>query len=78
MKKLFKYADVYAQKCSWKDFALLKICLCALGIMIGLSIPKDKKKMSLIAASTVFTASYIPLMTKFLKIIVQEIQKTRV
>lgn len=78
MKKIFEYANVYAQKCSWKDFALLKICLCALGIMIGLSIPKDKKKTSLIAASAVFTASYIPLMTKFLRIIAQEIQKTRV
>lgn len=78
MKKLFEYADVYAQKCNWKDFALLKICLCALGIMIGLSIPKDKKKETFGVAGIVFTASYIPLTVKFIKIIVQEIQKTRV
>jgi hypothetical protein len=78
MKKLFEYANVYVQKCSWKDLALLKICLCALGIMIGLSIPKDRKKPSLIAAGAVFTISYMSLMAMFIKNIMQEIQKTRV
>ena len=77
MKKVFEYANVYAQKCSWKEFALLKICLCAVGVMIGLSIPKDKKKESFTVAGVVFAVSYIPLMGKFVKIVMQEIQKTK-
>jgi hypothetical protein len=40
MKEICKCADAFVQKCSIKDFALLKICLCAVGIMVGLSIPE--------------------------------------
>lgn len=37
--------------------------------MIGLAIPKKKKKMPLLIAAIVFIATYIPLMTKFLRIV---------
>lgn len=46
MKEICKCADAFVQKCSIKDFALLKICLCAVGIMVGLSIPEKKEKMA--------------------------------
>lgn len=68
MAKLFKCADAYLKECTWKDLALVKFCLCAVGLLIGLSIPKDKKKYPLIAASIVFVVTYVPLMTKFLRI----------
>lgn len=68
MKKLFTCANRYIQECDWKDLAMLKFCLCAIGVMIGLCIPKEKKKCPLIAASIVFTATYIPLMMKFGKV----------
>lgn len=72
MKKLFDYANIYVQKCELKDFALLKICLCAVGIMIGLSIPEKKRKWPLAAAGVVFVFSYILLMAEFIKIVVDE------
>ena len=75
MRKLFEYADEYVKRCGWKDMALLKICLSAVGIMIGLSIPKDKKKLSFAAAGVVFVVSYISLMVKFIKIIHKEYQE---
>ncbi len=31
MKGICDCADAFVQKCSIKDFALLKICLCAVG-----------------------------------------------
>lgn len=68
MKKLFECADAYLKECSWKDLALVKFCLCAIGVIIGLCIPKEKKRCPLIAASLVFTVTYIPLMVKFLRI----------
>ena len=38
MKKLFEYANQYVQESDWKDMALLKFCLCAMGVMIGVAI----------------------------------------
>lgn len=74
MRKIFGYADEYVKRCGWKDMALLKICLCAVGIMIGLLIPKDKMKVSFVTASVIFVVSYIPLMAKFVSIVWKEHQ----
>ena len=67
MKCLFSCANQYVKESDWKDFALVKLCLCAIGVMIGLAVPKKKKKMPLLIAAIVFIATYIPLMTKFLR-----------
>lgn len=72
MKEICKCADAFVQKCSIKDFALLKICLCAVGIMVGLSIPEKKRKWPLMAAGFVFIFSYILIMAKFVKICIEE------
>ncbi|MEY8353547.1 permease of phosphate ABC transporter [Lachnospiraceae bacterium 54-53] len=72
MKNFMDCADAYVRKCDVKDFALLKICLCAVGIMIGLSIPEKKKKLPLAAAGVVFVFSYILLMAGFIKICMEE------
>lgn len=71
MKKLFTCADQYLQESDWKDLTLIKFCLCAMGIMIGLSVPKEKKKVPFIIAGIVFVITYIPLMIKFGKIVVE-------
>lgn len=68
MKKLFVCADQYVKESDWKDLALVKFCLCAVGIMIGLMVPKEKKKYPFIIALTVFVITYIPLMVKFIRI----------
>lgn len=72
MKEICKCADAFVQRCSIKDFALLKICLCAVGIMVGLSIPEKKRKWPLMAAGFVFIFSYILIMAKFVKICMEE------
>ena len=69
MKCLFSCANQYVKESDWKDFALVKLCLCAIGVMIELAVPKKKKKMPLLIAAIVFIATYIPLMTKFLRIV---------
>ena len=46
MKQLVNCADEYVRQCRIKDFALLKVCLCALGVMIGLSVPEKKEEMA--------------------------------
>ena len=64
MKQLLELGNRYAAKSSWKDFALVKFCLCAIGVMIGANIPKKNKKGAMAAAGGVFAATYIPLMKK--------------
>lgn len=35
MKRLLEIGNLYAKESDWKDFALVKICLCSMGILIG-------------------------------------------
>ena len=71
MKSLFSYADAYIKNCTWKDLALVKFCLCAIGVMIGLSVPKEKRKIPFL----VFLVTYFPLMGKFIRVIKVERKK---
>lgn len=66
MKKLFSAADRYLQACNWRDIAVLKFCLCALGVLMGLAIPTRKKKRAARIAGLVFVVTYVPLLVKFL------------
>ena len=66
MKKLFEAANQYLKGCTWKDMALLKFCVCALGVLIGLAIPGRKKRAAAWVASLLFVTAYVPLMGKFL------------
>lgn len=67
MTRIFEIANHYIKHCTWKDLALIKLCLCASGIMLGLSISNKYKKKGLIYSSILFIATYIPLMANFLK-----------
>ena len=65
MKRLFEYANEYVAQCTWKELALVKVCLCSLGVIIGLLLPAGIGKIVLIVAAVVFLASYIILMKDF-------------
>lgn len=64
MKKLLEIGNRYAAQSTWKDFALIKFCLCAIGVLIGILIPRKCKKKAAKIAGTVFGVSYSILMTK--------------
>ncbi|MDO4978154.1 MAG: permease of phosphate ABC transporter [Eubacteriales bacterium] len=66
MKKFFELGNRYAKKSTWVDFALVKFCLCAMGVIIGLQIPKKHKKEATEIAGSVFIVTYLPLMAKVL------------
>lgn len=72
MKQLFKKANRYLKTCDWKDMTLLKFCLFSIGILVGTSIPSKKKKPVNIIAVIVFLATYIPLMSKFVPILLEK------
>lgn len=72
MKKLLASADQFLQESDWRDLTLVKFCLCAIGIMIGLCVPKENKKYPFICAGVIFIITYIPLMVKLIKIIIRQ------
>ena len=72
MKKVFDAADRFLKASSWKDIAVLKFCLMALGVLMGLAIPARKKKPAAWAAALVFLATYVPLMGKFLPCLLED------
>ena len=68
MGRLLELGNAFTEKSDWKDLALIKFCLCAIGVLIGLSIPKKTRKFATVIAVFVFLATYIPLMIKVVKI----------
>lgn len=64
MKKLLEIGNRYAAQSTWKDFALTKFCLCAMGVLIGMIVPRKCKKKTAKIAGTIFGVSYSILMTK--------------
>ena len=45
--------------------AVLKFCLMALGLLLGLCVPAKYKKKAAAVGGAVFALTYIPLMTDF-------------
>ena len=70
MKRIFASANEFVRESDWKDLAVLKFCLLSLGLLAGMQIAERCKKGVRIAASIVFTLTYIPLMVKYLKILI--------
>lgn len=64
MKNLFSCADRYMEKANWKDLALMKLCLCSMGTIIGTSVCDKRKKTVKQSAKILFVITYIPLMIK--------------
>lgn len=72
MKKLIRCANQYIWESDWKTIGLLKFCLLSLGICIGMTVPEQKKKTVLRAVSLSFILTYIPLMAKFVQVILSD------
>jgi len=77
VKFLFDTADKYLKQFDWKDLALVKFCLFAMGIICGMQIKDKYKKPATIGALMIFLATYIPLMADFLPMLKNEFHKVK-
>ena len=68
MRAVLRLGDKYVQRSSWRDFAVVKFCLFAMGLFAGMSVPEKRKKAVRAAAATVFVVTYFPLMAKLFKV----------
>ena len=80
MKKLFPWlfaaADRYLRASDWKDIALIKLCLFAIGLMLGMQIKDKDKKVVHIGAAVLFFTTYVPLMSKFIGVQLLDAEQT--
>ncbi len=67
MKKLFSCADAYIKTMTITEMGQLKLCLASIGILIGLSVKKEQRKTVAVGAAALMTATYLPLMSRFVK-----------
>ena len=68
MKALFALGNRYVKESDWKDLALLKVCLWAMGMLMGMLVPPKNRKAVAWGCTGVFLATYIPLMAKFYRV----------
>lgn len=76
MKNLFDSADQYLRESSWRDIAVLKFCLLSLGLLAGMQVPERHREKTAAAAAFLFIVTYIPAVTKYLRILIRK-EKTR-
>lgn len=70
--KLLEFGNRYARQSTWKDFALTKICLFSMGLLIGsLFMGKWRDAMRKIAL-IVFAISYIALIVQMVRVFCQK------
>ena len=68
MKKLLAFGDRYEKQSTWKDFALVKLCLFSMGLVVGTLVSEQYKRAVIIVAICVFAATYIPLIVKMIRV----------
>lgn len=66
MNKLIAAGSRYLKRMDLNDVALLKLCVGALGVLVGLGCAKRHKKGAGLVAGFLFVLTYVPLMGKFL------------
>lgn len=69
MKKLIIYANSFLRQADWKDLAMIKCCLCAVGIILGVLLSKKHKAFAWVVSLIVFFVTWVPLMKKFFHVV---------
>ena len=68
MLHFWKSAKLFMERANHKDLTLLRCCLCALGVLIGILAPRRKKMQTGVLAGGVFAATCVPLLNKYFDI----------
>lgn len=72
MKKIFDSADQYCMESNWRTLAALKICLLAMGIVIGMLIPEKSKSKLFPICTGICGGTVVPLLKKYFEILARK------
>lgn len=68
MMHFLKSLKLYKNRAGKLDKSLLQICMCALGVLFGTTVPRKKKGKTTFLAGVVFVAACLPILNKFFDI----------
>ncbi|MFV0314417.1 MAG: hypothetical protein ACK5I7_04850 [Anaerotignum sp.] len=68
MNKVKEFLNSYVIEFDWKDMAIFKICLAAFGVMIGISLPKEKKNCILAISSAIYAVTFAIIVSRLVGI----------
>lgn len=63
-----KSIKTYGDRANILDKGLLQICLCALAVLFGATVPRKKKGQTTLMAGLVFVLACLPVLNKFFDI----------
>lgn len=63
-----KSTKQYIERASILDKGLLQICVCALAVLFGATVPRKKKGQTALFAGVVFVLACLPILNKFFDI----------
>ena len=67
MNKVLAAGNLYLKKMDLTDMALVKLCCISLGTLVGLKAAKKHKVGIGLLAGSLFAATWVPVMGKFLR-----------
>ena len=70
--KMFDAANRYCRQSTWKTLAALKVCLLALGVMVGLLLPDACRIPVVSVCAVVFVVICVPLVAKYIRILMSK------
>ena len=68
MMHFLKSLKIYNNRAGVLDKGLLQICLCALSVLFGATVPRKKKVQTTMFAALAFVAACLPILNKFFDI----------
>lgn len=63
-----KSVKSYSSRANIFDKGLLQICICALAVLFGATVPRKKKGQTTLLAGLVFVLACLPILNKFFDI----------
>ena len=66
--------DAYMKESTWKDLGLIKLCVFSVGVLMGLTVPKNHKTVYSIIGALVIGVTLTPIMMKFIPMILEEFE----
>ena len=65
-----KYGTAFVKRSSPKELALIKLCVCAAGVLLGAAAPKKARGPVVFCSLLAFVGTAIPLVTKFFDFVI--------
>ena len=67
MKKYLNTVNAFILQCDWRDLAFIKAATAAVGVLLGLMIPRKTRKFAAITAAIVAIGAAVPMVLKLLR-----------